>query len=943
MLEHFKDVQKMQEVLRQAQTGLWAIELDEGKAPRMYADSSMLELLGFDKEPLPEECYRVWYDRIEDKYYPVVQDAVERLTADERAEVQYSWEHPKWGKIFVRCGGVRDSSYSPGVCLRGYHQNISDTIMLKQEYDSIIRTLNNECMVILRCNLTNKQYKIIKRLDGYNDCFLGGADYEADLRKCIEHEAAPQYSRNVLDILEPEFIHQKLQDGERELERIFRCRNGGWRRLRVLPTGDYPDTAPWVIIAIDEQDAQIEQRLSERSAKIAISQLYKLVVSVNLSEGLYNCIHYSGKILDLGHHGQFKDFYRQMSDKMIEKDRGLFEQVFLLETYKDNRYLEGALHLLDESNHLHFYSFYAVYLRQDMENHIILTIRNVDDKQMAERKAEVLTKLCNSYYSVYAFDLEHDIEEAIWQEDQIRQKEFPKGSLHHYYDKFVREYVYPEDQEKMRRAGTAEFLQNTLTPEQPVLDIDFRRVYPDGIQWVRSRFSIEEMRDGVVTKVVFANMNIHEQKLAELEQEEQNRKALLAAYETAKKANEAKSNFLAQMSHDIRTPMNAIIGMTSIASKHLDNPQKIADCLTKITSSSNHLLKLINEILDMSKIEKGKLELKAKPFYLDRLMKELYEIIRLEADSKQQTISFQTDGIIHNKLLGDELRIKQVLLNLSNNAVKYTSVGGHIDIAVHEVSAKSADKGCFVFTVQDNGIGMPEDYLDYIFVPFSRAEDARRSQIQGTGLGMSIAQGIVEAMQGNIQVESEKGRGSRFTITVNLQIAEDETYVMPEDISHLNQRSDKDCVRRASEDGNGEMQTDCNAQGIRLLLVEDNALNLEIARTLLMDFGFEVDSARDGLEALKTFTDSSPDTYQAILMDLQMPVMDGYTSAREIRRSSHVQALKIPIIALTANAFAQDITKALASGMDDHVSKPIDYQHLVDTIMKVIQKKNESN
>lgn len=687
MLEHFKDIEKVQEVLCQAQTGLWAIELDEGRPPRMYADSSMLELLGYDEAPSPEECYQGWYGRIEEECYPVVHDVVERMKADERAEVQYSWNHPKWGKIYVRCGGVRDAGYGPGVCLRGYHQNITDTIMLKQE---------------------------------------------------------------------------------------------------------------------------------------------------------------------------------------------------------------------------------------------------------AERKAGILTKLCSSYYSVYVFDLEHDIEEAVWQEDQQRREEFPAGSLKMYYDKFIQEYVWPDDQEKMKRAGSPQFLKKMLSSEQPAYDVDYRRIYPEGPQWVRARFSIEEMKDGVLTKVIFANMNIHEQKLDEMRQEEQNQNALLAAYETAKKANEAKSNFLAQMSHDIRTPMNAIIGMTSIAASHAEDPEKVRDCLEKISSSSSHLLKLINEVLDMSKIEKGKVELAQKPFYLDKMIQEVDTIIRTEAAEKEQDVHIKIDGIIHNHLEGDELRIRQVLLNLCNNAVKYTPKGGKIRLEVHELSAGTQDNGRFVFIVEDNGIGMPESFKDYIFVPFSRAESVRSRNIQGTGLGMSIAQGIVEAMQGNIQVESEENRGSRFTVTLNLKIADGEKGIYkstePGDEGSEHKKGSPVVKNAGSRE---EMK------GMRLLLVEDNALNQEIARTLLEEAGFQIDCADDGAQALENFRLSEPGTYKAVLMDLQMPVMDGCTAAREIRRSSHPDGRTIPIIALTANAFAEDVAKALAAGMDDHISKPIDYQRLLTTLERVVFHKEE--
>lgn len=408
MQEHFMDMASMQELLRMARTGLWTIELEEGKEPRMYGDKAMMELLGLDGMPSPEECYRVWYDRIDHDFYPMIETGVDEMIRNKRAEVQYPWEHPLWGTIYVRCGGVRDESQEDGICLRGYHQNITDTIMLREK-----------------------------------------------------------------------------------------------ARLR------------------------------------------------------------------------------------------------------DN----------------------------------------------------VLSNLCQCYYSIYLFDLDNDVEEAVWQEDYIEKTgAFPKGSLKVYYEKFIREHVCPQDQEKMRRAGSPGFLKQILSEERPVYDIDFRRQYPDRVQWVRSRFSVAQMKDGSVSKVVFANMNIHQQKINEMQQEEENRKALMTAYETAKEASEAKSSFLAQMSHDIRTPMNAIIGMTAIAMSHSHEPERVEDCLEKINMSSSHLLALIDDVLDMSRIEKGKMQLMDAPFCMDKLVDEVVTIIRPSAEERGHSLKVDTADLKHRRLIGDSGR-----------------------------------------------------------------------------------------------------------------------------------------------------------------------------------------------------------------------------------------------------------------------------------------------
>lgn len=924
MLDHFKDMNKMQEVLHEAQTGLWVIELEEGTKPRMYADKSMLDLLGFTETPTPEICYEWWYNRIDEDYYPVVESAVERMAQDDRAEVQYPWQHPKWGRIYVRCGGVRDWNYKKGLCLRGYHQNITNTVMLKREYDTIIQTLSKSYTGIFLCNLQDKTYKAIKQSEVFRKLQMDFSDYEGFIKNYTIAEVAPQYQEAFLETAGIENIWRRIRSGEKQSEVLYRNRQGRWRRTKIMPSSEYSPEYPWVIIAFDEQDVEMEKKIDDTTTQIALSQIYKLVICLDFERLEYHCIHYNGELLHLLKHGNYEDFYQQLIKMMPLEDKKAFDNVFDNQCYDKKGYLEGVLRLWNKEREiLHYYSYYAVRIFQDNEERIILMLRNIDDKQEAQQRENILSNLCQCYYSIYLFDLENNTEEAIWQEEVIRKRrEFPKGSLDTYYSKFVREYVYKADQEKMYRAGSPDFLRYALSLEQPVYEIDFRRIYPDGLYWVRSRFSIAEIRDGEVTKVIFANMNINEQKLEEMEQEEQNRKVLLAAYEAAKTANEAKSSFLAQMSHDIRTPMNAIIGMSSIAASQINNPQKVKDCLEKINLSSKHLLALINEILDMSKIEKGKIALAEEPFCLSEVIEDISAMVRTEAAEKNHELTVIIKDIEHNVLIGDAGRIRQVLLNLISNAIKYTLNGGEILLTVQEVSGKISGYGSFVFTVEDNGIGMDEDFLDYIFVPFSRAEDPQVQKIQGTGLGMSISQKIVAAMQGNIQVESEKGKGSRFVVTLNLKIEEDHP----------------DVIKKPAERADVQKQKSKAADKIKLLLVEDNSLNLEIAQTILEEKGYLVECAENGEEALKIFMQSEPYTYQLILMDLQMPVMDGYTAAREIRDCEHFQAKIIPIIALTANAFAEDMAKALAAGMNDYVSKPIDYNKLTDVIEKYMNQ-----
>jgi CheY-like chemotaxis protein len=366
------------------------------------------------------------------------------------------------------------------------------------------------------------------------------------------------------------------------------------------------------------------------------------------------------------------------------------------------------------------------------------------------------------------------------------------------------------------------------------------------------------------------------------------------------------------MSHDIRTPLNAVIGLTNLALYSPEDSKKVTECLQKIANSSQLLLGLINDVLDMSKIESGKMQLAETEFELGEWLSGVVTVTQSQTGVRSQHFDVNVWNITHELLCGDTVRLGQVLTNVLGNAVKFTPKDGEIYLDITEVPSQDPSFASFVFRVSDTGVGMSREYMGRIFEMFSRDQNSYKQGIQGTGLGMSIAQGIVSTMQGDIHVESREGEGSCFTVTLNFRIQGKEQ----ERAGGM-----RDCIR--------DDDMDCSSlAGRRILLVEDNALNMEIAKAILCEHGLEVDGAENGQEAYERFTSSAPGTYEAVLMDLQMPVMDGCTAARMIRASSHPQARTIPIIALTANAFAEDVAKALTSGMNYHIAKPIDFHQL---------------
>ena len=391
-------------------------------------------------------------------------------------------------------------------------------------------------------------------------------------------------------------------------------------------------------------------------------------------------------------------------------------------------------------------------------------------------------------------------------------------------------------------------------------------------------------------------------------------KKLEAALAAEEKANRAKTVFLSHMSHDIRTPINGIMGMTDIALRNIDDRARISDCLAKINSASQHLLGLVNDVLDMSRIESGKVQIDGKPFSVLTLLDGCCSVIMGQTIKKQITLQTDFSRLQQTLLKGDELHLRQILINILGNAVKFTPSGGKVMFTASSKKISDAEAE-FIAVIRDNGIGMSREFQSRIFEPFSQEEE-NGSSYRGTGLGMSIVKQLLELMGGKIEVKSTPGEGSTFTVRL----------LLPVDTEERGEKGEKNFAE--------------DLTGIRILLAEDNELNMEIALYLLEDRKARVTPVSNGREAVDTFVKNPRGSFDIILMDIQMPVMDGYEATRKIRSVNRPDAKKIPIIAMTANAFTEDVQAALDAGMNAHIAKPIDVKALYAEIRTFISEED---
>ncbi|MGN0492076.1 MAG: response regulator [Acutalibacteraceae bacterium] len=675
------------------------------------------------------------------------------------------------------------------------------------------------------------------------------------------------------------------------------------------------------------------------------------------------------------------------------------------------------------------------------------TRRQLNQTREMEMQREIIEGLGSEYYSVLLVNPNTDVVTTYRAEDEEGRaiKEY-----FHRYDNCWSKGILAYSEEMITDASRSEFIEKLslkhIKADGKDYSFTYEKLTADGIIYLQARVSFVHEKDGGLVAVV-GTRNVDDL----IKKERQQEMALQAAFDAAEAANKAKTDFLSNMSHDIRTPMNGIIGMTAIAAAHIDDRERVQDSLQKITQASKHLLSLINEVLDMSKIESGKVDLVEEEFNLSDLVDNLLSMTNSQIEAHRHELSVNISGVTHEEVVGDSLRIQKVFTNLMSNAVKFTPDGGKIRLSISEKPSNQAKVACYEFVFEDNGIGMKEEFLEKIFDPFSRAEDDRVNKIQGTGLGMPISRNIVRMMGGDIKVESKLGVGSRFIVTMYLKLQDTaeirydklvdlDVLVVDDDaislesccgmlndlgmkaegvstgmaavervVLHHEQKSDyfaciidwkmpdmdgiatTRAIRKAvgndvpiiiisaydwsdieqearaaganafiskplfrsrlaktfsalvgSEEQKGQEtpligMKSLNLTGRRALLVEDNDLNAEIAAEILGMTGIAVERAADGAEAVDMMAACENGYYDIVFMDIQMPKMNGYDAARAIRAMNRTYCKQIPIIAMTANAFAEDVQAAKTVGMNEHIAKPLDLNTLAKTLNKWFQ------
>ncbi|HJJ48779.1 MAG TPA: response regulator, partial [Methanocorpusculum sp.] len=1043
--------------------------------------------IGLDHQISPEETYHAWYDHIDEGSYGLVAEAVEKMVAGSHAEVQYPWHHPNGTTFIVRCGGVRNPAYTAGVRIEGCHQNVTDVLHFQEE--EITRKLDEAYYKVMEH--ISGDYRTVIEFEGatgeivhhYRDTphfkemyqKFGGTNLYTWV-KAAAQQVSKEDSKELLSRITPEKIAEKLKGRDKY---VFRSRatvgaDVYWIEVTFFPS---PSKKTNIIFALKNVTAE---ELKKQQEAEAVSHEAQLMLSLfgdldamfimDPESGAYDIY------LNPGHSDELEAMPKKqgrnifeeacsISDTIIhEEDRELFMDYFSAENLKQiaksgiTQDLEVRWKIPD--GYCWKLNKAVRHIDEDGKTRLLIGVWDTTEQHKKEKAAREVKLLINGlsreYHTIWTLDGKtHAVKlhRAVKQNTVMESVEYGKEKPD--YDTgmkwYVENYVDDEDKERVMKASSwDEIVKNT--PDNGIYAITFKRRMKTGEADYHQMCYAKAVTESGETNYVFAYRDVDALVREQIAAEERYRAELEEALNMAQSANRAKTTFLNNMSHDIRTPMNAIIGFTGLAASHIDNKELVQSYLAKISQSSDHLLSLINDVLDMSRIESGKMNIEEKPESLAVILHTLRDIVTADIHSKQLEFFIDTVDLTDEDIYCDKLRLNQVLLNILSNAIKYTPAGGTVSLRVLQ-KAVSGEYATYQFCVRDNGIGMSPEFLKTVYDPFTRVKSSTVSGIQGSGLGMAITKSIVDMMGGTISIESEENKGTEVTLVFDFRLAK--THHKPEPIpelkgmrslvvdddsntcmsvskmlrdcgmrgewcvsghealirtkealqigdlfkvyvidwlmpdmngietarrirklvgdkapiiiltaydysdieeeamdagvtgfvskplfvSDLHRVLTKACGEQADEDkqNSGAADAEYDFAGLRVLLVEDNEMNREIAEDILTENGFAVETAEDGDIAVERMKHAKPGDFDVILMDVQMPRMNGYDATQAIR-ALHNGVETIPIIAMTANAFAEDREAAFAAGMNEHIPKPINIPLMKKTIAKILRK-----
>ncbi len=943
--------------------GLFLLEIVDRKPAALFIDEEFRLLMGFDLSLDPVQLKAEMFKNVFEQDRQTVLKAIENCILGLKAEARFKWQHPL-GEVFdISCIGVHAEESEEGYFVRGYFKLNTEDDTPDGEYDTVIlRNMLAEAMMdnlslCALCDLENNKIRLVK--DTFNIGKVLGKNYTYDTWRdtfsaLVAREDCEKFNDATLRRSLMHYFHKATDERIEELRCLDpKTKSYKWLRLRVVRfKGDFASQYKEMLVLRDISDNRHTEFKDTLRLKLINGLVlpYQDIDLVNLKTGKWyssnTCAGEYAESFDMrGYYNDEVTRYVYLCDCVEEKRTEILDK-FLVERMRE-RFASGEKMIETEVRRKNLVTGQFEWVRiqgfassfdEDGEPLLALvTIQAINaekecqikERQMLEyalrSESQYKQAILSSAMAVYTFNVSTDVlYDEVIETDGVAPLVPELGlSCPCSYDEYIRrksKYITSgEEAEVFEKTYCTATLLDMFKSNRRSFDTEYE-FFLNGKKGIFREAVI--LTKDLQTDEVWGLTYV---KDVTMESEESKRieQAIRDAFYQAQRANSAKTLFMSQMSHDIRTPLNSILGMAQIAKEHIDDPARVQDCMDKIEYSGRHLLEIINNVLDLSSIESGKTVLAEDDFDMQCFIEDTIKIVKPLAEKHGHTLNCDIRPM-NTCVKGDATKLRQVLTNIFGNAVKYTPDGGVISFKAEELEPDRQDIARYMFTVEDNGIGMTSEIVKTIFDPFVRADDKRITKVEGTGLGMSIALNIARMMNGNITVRSEVGKGSVFEITVCLKRGEE----------HINDR----LAKISMDEPRKARLSDYNFGGKRILLAEDLQFNAEIAAEFLSQAGLVTEIAENGAMAVEMFSKSPEGYYSLIFMDIQMPELDGYEATRRIRALERPDAKSIPIIAMTANAFVEDIKKAKEAGMNSHIAKPLEISRLITELTAWIKE-----
>lgn len=783
------------------------------------------------------------------------------------------------------------------------------------------KALKLDFTVIYRVNVVTAEYEIIRLLVENPEYAIGYKDFneliDDYLANGVEKEfigSFPGEEETHSDYPQTMRLADVAKYFETHTEPVqsyYHEKSGKWLKLIVTTEDNYSKEHPYVIYAIRECVDEIIEKTKNVIYNTATPKMYSIVVAIDhISHRYYNI--YCEKEVGLREgSGSLDEFEDIMRSHIVSEDYVIFEELIYGVESELTGFIDREYRIESKDGEVHYINGFTTNITVPEGDRILFLARNIDESVASrnslknlnakyDKTKNALYALGSTYFGIYYVNLETKRITTMRRGNDVRSIFDEDLLLDEIFERYINTLVHPENREELTKFLNIDNIRNSLPTKGERTFVEYQRSFGSVYKWVRLYFQATHCVEGKAVNIIMAFRDITEDK----ELEFKHQKDLNDALVSAKLASEAKSRFLANMSHDIRTPLNAIMGMAKIAQSRLDDKEKTMECLKNIETSSKHLTSLINDILDMSYIESGRFELKPEKFKLNEMLDSVVTIAREHFENKNQTFEVRLNNVTNVDVYGDRLRVQQIIINVLENSAKYTPNGGIIEMDISQDKSYD-DHAVYTFVIKDTGKGMSKEFLSKLFMPFER--ERVENLVEGTGLGMAIVKHIVDLMDGDISVNSILDRGTEFRITLPMKIKQEEKKV----VAQVN--SDYACLK-----------------GKRVLVVDDNEINCTIACDYLEDIGVVSEVAINGKEAFNMISEG--EKFDAVLMDVRMPIMNGYDATKLIRGIGNDYCKQLAIIAMTANAFDEDVQKSYQAGMNYHISKPLEPKELYDAL-----------